>query len=260
MRLGAGRTLRATRTLSAGLVTTVALALGGSALAIIGGSPDNGAHPYVGAALQDQGGGTELCSGFLLSPTVFVAAAHCFPDGSTVQITFDENALESSNFIPGVVHTDPKFCFVCGHGVPNADTNDLAVVVLSTPVTLPRYAQLPKPGQSATLPNNTPIDVVGYGIQAFDKNGKKAVPTAFGTRQAATTKAASAGTLSPQFIKLLGGPGICQGDSGGPNLIGGTDTVIAETSFTVGKPNCNGNSYSERIDTPEALAFISSFL
>ena len=244
------------RLLWASVVVCAALAGSGSALAIIGGSPDNGAHPYVGAAIFSDASGTELCSGFLVSPTVFVTAAHCFPDGATVLVTLDENALASSAFGTGVVHNDPNFCFACGNGIPNADTNDLAVVVLDGGgVKLPKYAVLPSLGLTSTLPNRQAIDVVGYGIQGFLKK----VPTAFGTRQVATTKLAGAGTLGSEFLKLLASPGICQGDSGGPNLLHGTDVVVSETSFVVGKPNCTGNSFSERIDTPQALAFIQSF-
>ena len=37
------------------------------------------------------------------------------------------------------------------------------------------------------------------------------------------------------------------------------DTMVAENSFSTGNPNCNGNSYSERLDTPAAQSFINSF-
>ena len=53
--------------------------------------------------------------------------------------------------------------------------------------------------------------------------------------------------------------GTCYGDSGGPDLLTGTDTVLALHSYNVSY-NCVGVSHSTRIDTPEALEFINSFM
>ena len=73
-----------------------------------------------------------------------------------------------------------------------------------------------------------------------------------------TTPVKSAGSQSELFLKLLASPGACFGDSGGPNFISGTNTVVAIT--TSGLKNCNGISYSERLDTPGALQFLSPFV
>ena len=51
--------------------------------------------------------------------------------------------------------------------------------------------------------------------------------------------------------------GTCFGDSGGPNLRGGTNVVLAVNSF-VANSICSGNTYSYRVDTPEALQWITS--
>lgn len=242
------------RRFSAVLVLLATLALGGSALGVIG-TPDNG-HPYAGAVFSDH----ELCSGAFISPTQFVTAAHCFADGASVQITFGQVTHPGSVFTTraktytGTVHDDPAFCFGCGNNRGAADTGDIAVVALSRSVKLSRYASLPPIGAVDTLPNDQTVDVVGYGTTALDSNGN---PTAFGTKQVATTSIESAGTLSDEFIKLLAGPGSCLGDSGGPNLLSGTDVAIAITSFSQGNPNCNGDSYSERLDTQAAQDFIA---
>jgi secreted trypsin-like serine protease len=55
------------------------------------------------------------------------------------------------------------------------------------------------------------------------------------------------------------GGGTCFGDSGGPILNDGTDTVLAVNSY-VTNGNCAGVTYSQRIDIPEVLAWIESFL
>src|SRR5688572_17151038 len=100
-------------------VLATALTLGAvSASAIVGGAPDGQAHPYVGVALQSSAEGTQLCSGSLISARIFVTAAHCFADGSQVEVTFEENLFTSSTFYTGTVHVHPDWCLACGHGLP----------------------------------------------------------------------------------------------------------------------------------------------
>ena len=88
-----------------------------------------------------------------------------------------------------------------------------------------------------------------------DLRGK---PVAFGAKQLTTSNLASAGVLAGDFVKVITGP--CQGDSGAPNLLTGTNTVLAITSYSNGNPNCNGDIYSERIDTAAAQAFLDSYV
>jgi secreted trypsin-like serine protease len=49
----------------------------------------------------------------------------------------------------------------------------------------------------------------------------------------------------------------CFGDSGGPNLLGGTNIVLGVNSF-VANLICSGNTYSYRVDTAQALEWITS--
>ena len=53
--------------------------------------------------------------------------------------------------------------------------------------------------------------------------------------------------------------GNCSGDSGGPILWQSSDLIVAVNSFGLNGV-CKGNDFSYRIDTPEAHAFITSFL
>jgi secreted trypsin-like serine protease len=220
------------------LVVLGALAVSGSAFGVVGGTADT-THTYVGAALQPQVHdgqvGVELCSGFMIGPTSFVTAAHCFdPNGATILVTFDADLHTATHFTTATVQ---------------ATHDDIAVLTLAA--SQPVWAALPGLNTSSSASS---IDVVGYGIEGLDP---KKSPTAFGERKLATTPVKSAGSQSDVYLKLLASPGGCFGDSGGPNFISGTSAIVAITSG--GSKNCNGVSYAERIDTADALNFLTPY-
>jgi secreted trypsin-like serine protease len=250
---GAGRLKVVGLTLGA-LVAAGALAA--SALAVVNGSPDNGKHPYVGVVLSPNTGA--LCSGSLISPTVFVTAAHCFADGAIVLVDVQDSLANDqlATAVPGQVHVDPHFGPV-GNGLSSSDRNDIAVVTLFGSLDVDRYANLPTLGYDDSLPNNQRVDIVGYGVQ--DPNSHVA-----GTRLNAPAKIIpGGGKTGNEFLKISSSPGhggaTCFGDSGGPDLQTGTDLMLAISSYGP-SATCNAVDYSQRMDTPEALAFVNSFL
>jgi hypothetical protein len=236
-----------TRKFTALFCALAALTLCGGALGVVGGTADTD-HPYVVAAFAPH----ELCSGALVSATVVVTAAHCYygvPEGGSVQITLEPVVHPGADFVAtGATYSGAI------HRAPNG--RDIAVVVLvGSGVQLGgHYALLPAAGLAGGLASSQRVDVVGFGISAI-KNG---LPTAFGTRRVATANLADAGVLGGRYLKVISGP--CQGDSGAPNLVAGSDTLLAITTYSNGNPNCNGDSYSERLDTNDALTFIQSYL
>jgi hypothetical protein len=181
-------------------------------------------------------------------------------------VTFDSNRRSpTAVFHAGTWNPDPEFCPVCGPGLPNLDTHDLAVVVLDDAAARPRYAQLPSLGLTDALPNGTSVDLVGYGVEDFVVGGGPPVPARpSGLRMTAPANLLPSNhSFGDEFLKLSANEsqdkgGACFGDSGGPNLLAGTDTVLALNSFVTNK-RCNGVTYSYRLDTRAALEFIAQF-
>jgi hypothetical protein len=236
-----------TRKIITSACAVAALVLSSAALAVTGGTRDS-ADTYVGGVVQAQvqngTAGFERCTGFLIGPTHFVTASHCFDsNGGAIQVTFD------NDLCPAV----SKSCPTVSNFVPATIAGSVGdVTVLTLQVAQPAWATLPAfVGAAESV---TSVDIIGYGVEGFDP---KKAPTGFGTRSIATTPVKSAGNMSDIYLKLLASPGACFGDSGGPNVVSGTHTVVAITSG--GLKYCQGISYAQRIDTPTTLPFLTQF-
>ena len=243
-------------------------------------------------------GAWATCTGSLISPTVVVTAGHCAFDigengedtssttgGNDVWISFaeepdfsilppssefapDDNdgrydawsaALKKSNeWIRATAYHHPEY-------VDEAFfTHDVGVLVLSEPVRLDEYAQLPTEGLLSELyaqEKEQSYTAVGYGLEA---SGPK---TSLGgdTRQQAELQLVNLSGVfgtgkgtSAKFSSNANTGGTCFGDSGGPVFVSETNTIVAVISFAA-NINCAGTSGAYRIDQEDDLAFLASF-
>jgi V8-like Glu-specific endopeptidase len=241
------------------LAGALLLSLAATVFAITYGKPDGNLHPEVGALVGTFNGQTyPYCSGTLISPTVFLTAAHCNIGTSTVYVTFDTKYTSRSKLYTGTFYYDPQYTWA------QNDPHDIAVVVFDKPIRNIEPAQLPTLGQLDSLSVNQKFTVVGYGGQEPVNQPGGPVIGYLDTREYST---ASLNSINPAWLRLSQNPatgdsGACYGDSGGPNFIGAgaTETnIIAGTTIT-GDAMCKSTNVIYRLDTVSARNFLSAFV
>jgi hypothetical protein len=244
------------RRLILALSALAALALPASAGAITDGTADGSGHPNVGGLVSptQYSDGTWLyCSGTLISPTVFLTAAHC-EEGQRVGVTFDPAYAAGDKVYYGTWHADPLF------NTSQSDPHDIAVVVFDRPVKGIAPARLPAAGSLQGLSGSQQFTSVGYGAYEVTKgpgghqflyNDVRGVATG-------TLNAINAAWLRVSMNPATGNGGTCYGDSGGPNFLGTTD-IVAATTIT-GDAVCRSTNVDYRLDTTSARSFLQPYV
>jgi V8-like Glu-specific endopeptidase len=255
---------------------SLAMLINGPAGAIVYGEFDGNRHPNVGAIVADWrdygSGNLELfCSGTLISPDVFLTAAHCtaaliafeVPEDE-VFVTFDPVFDEHAKLLPGVYHHNPAY----GQGGAD-DTHDVAVIVLDkpargiTPAELPTEGLLDEMKASGEL-NDTLFTAVGYGTVRETNRGGFDTILDNTERRFATQQFWS---LTPAWMTLsmnvsTGDGGTCYGDSGGPHFLGAGETeenLVVSITVT-GDAVCKATDKTYRMDTSSARNFLGQFV
>jgi hypothetical protein len=241
-----------------------------NAAAITYGQPDGNLHPNVGAVIRLRSDGVFriLCSGSLISPTVFLTASHCTTfleqQGITdVWVTFDSKFTQKSKLLHGTMHSNPLF------NQAQSDTGDIAVIVLDkavtdrTPVRLPPAGLLDQMKADGTL-NRALFTSVGYGIQE-PQPGPGGITSAFPMERwysVGEFDALNKAWLRIAQTQATGDGGTCSGDSGGPQFLGaGASETTTQVSITItGDLFCFATNVAYRLDTPQARAFLSQFV
>jgi V8-like Glu-specific endopeptidase len=238
------------------LAALAALLIAAPAGAITNGTADGNGHPNVGGLVADQAysDGTWIyCSGTLVSPTVFLTAAHC-AEGDRVRVTFSSAYQAGDTTYVGTWHADPAY------SQSQSDPHDIAVVVLDKAVKGITPAKLPKAGSLSKLSGSQQFTSVGYG--AYDvTSGPGGHDYVYNDARGVAT--GTLNTTTQAWLKISMNPshgdgGTCYGDSGGPNFLGSTD-IVAGTTIT-GDTQCRSTNVDYRLDTASARNFLAPYV
>jgi secreted trypsin-like serine protease len=229
----------------------------GPASAITNGSPDGNGHPNVGALVADSvysDGTSTYCSGTLISPTVFLTAAHCDPGTSRTRVTFSSAYQDGDRTYAGTFHADLSY------RQAQSDPHDIAVVVLDKPVKGITPARLPAAGSLANLPPSQQFTSVGYGAYEVTNSPGGHAYLYDDVRGVAT---GTLNSITPAWLRIsmnpsTGNGGTCYGDSGGPNFLG-TSGIVAATTIT-GDAVCRSTNVDYRLDTTSARTFLKGYV
>jgi len=225
--------------------------------AITNGTADGTGHPNVGGLVADTqySDGTWIyCSGTLISPTVFLTAAHCAEDGQRVRVTFDTAYQDGDKVYTGTFHADPLY------NQSQSDPHDIAVVVLDKPVKGITPAQLPTANSLSNLSGTQQFTSVGYGAYEVTKGpgGHQYLYNDVRMTATGTLNSTNASWLRISMNPSTGNGGTCYGDSGGPNFLG-TTQIIAAITIT-GDAVCRSTNVVYRLDTESARAFLGQYV
>ncbi|WP_433438533.1 trypsin-like serine protease [Nonomuraea sp. CA-141351] len=257
--------MRMRTTLLAATVAALAVAVASPALAVTYGAPDGNTHPEVGALIADQAysdGTWAYCSGTLVSPTVFVTAAHCGDPGqTTARVSFSSQYKPGDTVYTGRYVPDPRY------DASQSDPHDIAVVVFPkaisgiTPARLPAAGLLDRMKDDRTLSTAT-FTSVGFGSLAPVNGPGGKTYTYTDTRNRAS---GSLNSLTKAWLRLSQNPstgdgGTCYGDSGGPNFLGDTTSHLLVATTITGDTACRSTNVDYRLDAPAAREFLGQFV
>lgn len=267
------------RLLAAGVAVLAVLLAASPAAAVMNGHADGMAHRNVGmvGAVLPGNRVVPVCSGFLVSRTVALTAAHCVKaiqdmGTNTAIISFSTDLrVTLSPLRTGTVVMDT------GYDGDGFDKRDFGAIRWTSPLTSIPPVSLPTLGlldamRAEGLLRDQPFTAVGYGATerlhevrdlAADEPGDDGSqgPWEFFADLKRNRAVSGYNALTRAALKLSTNAirddgGACHGDSGGPMFLGSNGPVVA--LIVTGDHICRATATALRLDTPSAREFISS--
>jgi len=250
------------------LAAMVAVAVtASSANAITYGEPTGETYSYVGGLVTTStrtGEKYVYCTGTLISPTVFLTAAHCDISDRTgtdqACVTFESELTQESTLYCGTFIASEYYTY------KQKDPNDLAVIVFEEPLpaeigtatVVDEVGYLDALFADRELTPSTEFISVGYGGTEFTNAPGGPYPTYLDIRMFAT---GTFRALGPGYIRISQNPatgdaGTCYGDSGGPQFLDGILVSITVTGDVL----CKSTNVVQRLDTELAQEFLNTYL
>ncbi len=234
---------------------------------------DGNLHPNVGALLAKRADGSLriICTGTLVSPRVFLTAAHCtdymYSVGqSDAYVTFDPSFGTDPNHdifstpYHGTLHQNP------GYRPPYQ--HDTALVLLDEAVEGIAPAQIAPRHFLDDLKDAKALKDMEFTNVGYGTSEQVVVPTVgptfpFDGIRKWTVSGYRA--LDPGFIHLnqnlaQGWSGTGYGDSGGPTFADTPDGPVVISVVSTGDVPCYATSVNQRVDSDDAQDFLAPYL
>jgi Trypsin len=228
------------------------------ASAVLYGTPDGNAHPYVGMLRFYAADGTYLwrCTGTALDADTILTAGHCVFGAATArwyQTEFPPARPAADSL--GIVGTPIPYPGYDDFATfPN--TSDVGVVELTGGTASGPYATLAPLNGLDALDKHQVFDIVGFGVQDVRPVQVANLARIRAQAKLVNAKSGYSGGFNLHLSSNQGGPhqgGLCFGDSGGPVLLG--NVVYGVNSFVI-NGNCAGAGFSYRTDIDPVRSWI----
>ena len=190
----------------------------------------------VSHSLSNNAVTSSLCTAVVAAKNILLTAAHCFalPAAQNLPAGVTVTSSSSKVFLANKVQNAPKdferpVAAFRAHPSFNGSNNDIALVQIASPVAEQFYVPTFL-SSSATLTNNTPVTLIGYGITADDAKdaGTKRRTDSFIMNFINSTNYPM--TRIENQIRVVDSSGMkrqsCHGDSGGPGFLKDKATVF----------------------------------
>ena len=240
---------------------------------------ESGAYPNVGAFIvQSHATGRiyPICSGTLISATVFLTAGHCTAYYQSIAADYDVFVTFDSPIPFGVQTSQQTTLYAVSQAITNpgynqrqSDSGDIGVLLLSrplrglTPATLPTAGLLDQLAAQNGL-KNARFTAVGYGVQDRVVGGgtpyftdANPIPRMYAF---SGFNSLNGGNIRLSQNAATGNGGTCYGDSGGPNFLPLNGQLILAATTVTGDDVCMSTNVDYRLDTASARLFLGQYV